>query len=121
MINRDPSERLGHQRPGDIKEHPFFSKAEITDEEERYYMMLEEDRIKQQEAVERAARISMPALSRATKRLSMLCGCMSLCVYQGSQYQQDISATLHEFLASYSSGRATCPLIRTYCIATYIV
>ena len=80
MINRDPSERLGHQRPGDIKEHPFFSKAEITDEEERYYMMLEEDRIKQQEAAERAARISMPALSRATKRFSMLCGCVRACV-----------------------------------------
>ena len=76
MINRDPLERLGHQRPSDIKEHPFFSKADITDEEERYYMMLEEDRIKQQEAVERATRISMPALSRATKRLSMSCVCV---------------------------------------------
>ena len=83
MINRDPLERLGHQQPSDIKEHPFFSKGEITDEEERYYMMLEEDRIKQQEAVERATRISMPALSRATKRLSMscVCVCVCMCVY----------------------------------------
>ena len=80
MINRDPLERLGHQRPSDIKEHPFFSKAEITAEEERYYMMLEEDRIKQQEAIERVTKITMPALSRATKRLSMLCVCVCVCV-----------------------------------------
>ena len=93
LINKNPSERLGSKDPADVKNHPFFSQTEISADEERHYASLEDERLKQQEAAERASRISMPALSRATKRLSMslilcsvhayiiVCVCTCVCVF----------------------------------------